>query len=353
MVLFLMYKIKIVWYNQVITFAKPLFWFFQLLAIRKNIRITRNYFVNKKFVKAIESFDKKAMEDIKKADLHSHTLYSMDREYLEREGHIIPKSEGVCDIASLIDFSRKYIKPIIQTKQGLKILIEGMIEKCKLSGVSIVDSDIDFKICMITFDSNVAEFINFLKQFENKDLKIRWVLDISRDSYNQEIHEELLERLIESGYFYGIDLTSTENIVPNHIFKNIYDRANGLGMVTKIHAGEQLGSGYIKDCIVELNPKQIQHGISIVSDPNVMKLAREKGIVFNVCPTSNVVLGYAKDIKTHPIREMVKNGLRVTIATDDILFFESDINDEYLKLYKENVLTANELDRIREFGLSL
>ena len=50
---------------------------------------------------------------------------------------------------------------------------------------------------------------------------------------------------------------------------------------------------------------------------------------------------------------MVNNGLKVTIATDDVLFFESDINDEYLKLYKENVLTANELDRIREFGLSL
>ena len=124
-------------------------------------------------------------------------------------------------------------------------------------------------------------------------------------------------------------------------------------MITKVHAGEQLGADYIKQCINDFNPKQIQHGITIVEDKSVMQLAKERNIVFNVCPTSNLVLNYVSDISSHPIKQMVEFGLNVTIGTDDILFFNSDINDEYLKLYQLKVLSAEQLDKIREFSLTL
>lgn len=148
-------------------------------------------------------------------------------------------------------------------------------------------------------------------------------------------------------------MASTENSIPNSEFKKFYSIANSFNMITKVHAGEQLSADYIKECIIDFNPKQIQHGIHIIEDESVMKLAKEKGIVFNVCPTSNIVLGYAKSIKNHPIKQMIEYGLKVTIATDDILFFDSDINSEYLKLYENGVLTVEQLDEIRKFGLSL
>ncbi len=50
---------------------------------------------------------------------------------------------------------------------------------------------------------------------------------------------------------------------------------------------------------------------------------------------------------------MYEFGLKVTIATDDLLYFNNDINDEYLNLYKNNVLTAEELNEIRKFGIFL
>ena len=84
-----------------------------------------------------------------------------------------------------------------------------------------------------------------------------------------------------------------------------------------------------------------------------MNLAKEREMVFNVCPTSNIVLGYAKSIKEHPIKKMVEFGLKTTIATDDLLFFDSDINEEYMKLYKNGTLSIKELNDIRKFGLSL
>ena len=124
-------------------------------------------------------------------------------------------------------------------------------------------------------------------------------------------------------------------------------------LITKVHSGEQLGADYIRECINDFKPKMIQHGIHIVEDESVMKIAKDKGIIFNVCPTSNVILGYASSIKEHPIKKMVEYGLNVTIATDDLLFFDSDINDEYIKLYREGTLSIEQLKNIKDFGLSL
>ena len=44
--------------------------------------------------------------------------------------------------------------------------------------------------------------------------------------------------------------------------------------------------------------------------------AKNIGIVFEVCPTSNVGTGPVNSVKDHPLRMMV-DGLNVTISTDD------------------------------------
>ena len=304
------------------------------------------------FITALKSENKQKLIIVPKADLHNHAVFSCDRDYLNANNILIPKSETVVDITSLISFARNYIKPLQNNISGLTTLLNGTFEKCLSTGVKIVDTDIDYKICIQVFDGNIKRFIEFLKGFNFDNLKIRWVIDISRDSYKEE-HESVIIDLIKTGYFYGIDLTSTENIVPNKKFINIYKVANSLGLVTKVHAGEQLGANYIRQCIKDFNPKQIQHGITIIEDKSVMQLAKEKNIVFNVCPTSNIVLNYVSDISRHPIKQMVEFGLDVTIGTDDILFFNSDINDEYLKLYQLKVLSAEQLDKIRKFSLTL
>lgn len=307
---------------------------------------------NLNFIQALIESNKEQMQRIPKADLHNHAVFSCDRKYLIKNDIDIPLNEKVNNISDLINFARKYIKPLQNNIDELTILLNGTFEKCLETGVSIVDTDMDYKICIQVFDNNVNNFVNFLKTFKYNNLQIRWVIDISRDSYKEE-DEKIIFALMESDFFYGIDLTATENCVSNEKLKNIYNLASKKGFVTKVHCGEQLGADYIKQCIIDFNPKQIQHGIHIVEDKDVMQLAKERNIIFNVCPTSNLVLNYAKDIATHPIKQMVDFGLKVTIATDDFLLFESDINDEYLKLYKSNVLTAEQLDIIRKFSLTI
>ncbi len=303
------------------------------------------------FKKAIIDNNISDLKSIYKVDIHNHAITSCTKEYLINHG-IQLSNDKIDDIQSLINFSRSNLKSLQLEEKGLRLLLEGNFENCIETGVKIVGTSIDYKVCIRTFNYDVDRFIEFLKSFKYKNLEIFWDLSISRDSYLEE-YKKIIIKLLKTKFFYGIDLVSTENIIPNLKFKDFYDLANSLNMVTKVHTGEQLGADYIYDCIMDFNPKQIQHGIHIIEDEKVMQLAKDRGIVFNVCPTSNIVLGYAKNIKEHPIKKMVEYGLKVTIATDDLLFFGSDINEEYLKLYKEGTLTVEQLDKIRLFGLSL
>ena len=60
-----------------------------------------------------------------------------------------------------------------------------------------------------------------------------------------------------------------------------------------------------------------------------------------------------KDYSDHPIRVLVDNGVRVTINTDDLLIFDSSIENEYLRLYCAGTLSAEQLDEIRRVGLKI
>lgn len=53
----------------------------------------------------------------------------------------------------------------------------------------------------------------------------------------------------------------------------------------------------------------------------------------------------------HPIRILYENGVKLTINTDDLLIFDSTIENEYLMLYKAGALSAEALDDIRLNGL--
>ncbi len=303
------------------------------------------------FSEAIITNDIEKLKKIDKVDIHNHGILSGTKKYLIDHGIKLPTGK-INNIQSFINFCGTYIKPLQLKEEGLKLLLEANFANCIETGVKYVSTQIDFRSCIRTFDSDIEKFIDFLKSFKYDNLTIKWDLLISRERFEKE-QEPIIIKLLESKFFSGIDLASTENSVPNAEFKNIYKIANSLNLTTKVHAGEQLGADYVYECIKDFNPKQIQHGITIIEDEKVMKIAKEKGIVFNICPTSNLVLGYTKSIKEHPIKKMIEYGLKVTINTDDLLIFDSDINSEYLKLYQEGTLTPEQLDDIRKFGLSL
>ncbi|MBN8489511.1 MAG: hypothetical protein J0M20_17505 [Burkholderiales bacterium] len=58
----------------------------------------------------------------------------------------------------------------------------------------------------------------------------------------------------------------------------------------------------------------------------------ERGTVLEVCPGSNVTLGIYPDFRRHPIAELDRRGVKVTISTDDPPFFHTTMAREYEEL---------------------
>jgi aminodeoxyfutalosine deaminase len=99
----------------------------------------------------------------------------------------------------------------------------------------------------------------------------------------------------------------------------------GLGLVP--HAGEAAGPASVR-AAVRMGATRIRHGIRAVEDPGLLAEIAERGIVLDVCPTSNIRLGVST-AADHPLRRLVAAGVRCSISTDDPALFDTDLSTEY------------------------
>ncbi|TFG48860.1 MAG: adenosine deaminase, partial [Anaerolineales bacterium] len=115
----------------------------------------------------------------------------------------------------------------------------------------------------------------------------------------------------------GIDLAGNEAECPADPFRELFTVARKQGLRVTIHAGEWGGAENVHQAIEFLNADRIGHGIRVLENPDTVALARERGTIFEVCVTSNHHSGVVKNLAEHPVRQMIKEGLNVTINTDD------------------------------------
>ena len=108
----------------------------------------------------------------------------------------------------------------------------------------------------------------------------------------------------------------------------------------------------MRRAVEELELDEVQHGISAVQDETVVRFLADHRIRLNITPSSNVLLGRVPSLSSHPIGRLYRNGVDVTINSDDILIFDSVVSKEYLRLYESGCLSAEELDDIRQNGLA-
>ena len=132
----------------------------------------------------------------------------------------------------------------------------------------------------------------------------------------------------------GIDLAGNEAEFPAAPFKGLFEEASQGGLKVTIHAGEWGGAENVRQAIEDLGADRIGHGIRVIEDPNVVALARERGIPFEVCVTSNLHSGVVDSIQEHPITQMIQSGLNVTINTDDPSISKINLSSEYQAVHK-------------------
>ena len=120
----------------------------------------------------------------------------------------------------------------------------------------------------------------------------------------------------------GIDYSEIDR--PPAMFAEAYRIAAKAGLRRTAHAGE-FGCPWtnVRDAIEVLGVDRIDHGYTVLDNPELTRRCAERGIVFTVVPTNSYYLRtlpkerWAAD---HPIRRMRAAGLRVHPNTDDPTF---------------------------------
>ncbi|ASK29894.1 adenosine kinase [Chryseobacterium sp. T16E-39] len=92
----------------------------------------------------------------------------------------------------------------------------------------------------------------------------------------------------------------------------------GVKMPLFLHAGEST-SVFNKNIIdiPSLDNPRIGHGLNLIYFPKTMELIRKQNKLVEVSPISNQILGYVSDLRNHPARVLLSNGIQCSINSDD------------------------------------
>ena len=146
-------------------------------------------------------------------------------------------------------------------------------------------------------------------------------------------------------YVTGFGLAGDEAGFPPAPFARAFAIAQDAGLGLACHAGEWAGPESVRGALT-LPITRIGHGVRAIEDPALVAELAERGIVLEVCPTSNVVLGAYAGYGAHPFRALRDAGVRVTLGSDDPPYWQATIGGEYDVARREWGLTDPELRAI-------
>ena len=129
----------------------------------------------------------------------------------------------------------------------------------------------------------------------------------------------------------GIGLGGGENY-PASASQEIFAYAKSLGLRKTAHAGEGLGPESIWQTMRALQVERLDHGVRAQEDPALVDYLTAQRMPFNLCLTSNVMLGVVSEPEAHPLRRYHERGIPVNVSTDDPAFFRTSLTEEYAKL---------------------
>jgi adenosine deaminase len=176
--------------------------------------------------------------------------------------------------------------------------------------------------------------------------QVRLIVSVNR-------HEPVAtaEQVLEAALAYrgqgvvAFDLAGNERDYPATPFAPVFQRARAEGLRVTVHAGEWAGAESVREAVERLGAERIGHGIRSVDDPALLDWLARRGVVLEICPTSNLHSGAVASWEAHPLVALNHGPLPVTINTDDPLVSDIRLTDEYQVALTHLGMTLTDLKR--------
>lgn len=151
----------------------------------------------------------------------------------------------------------------------------------------------------------------------------------------------------------GWDLAGPEAQFPDPLLHGAaFEAARAAGLRITLHAGEWGGAAQVRRALV-MEPERIAHGPRAADDPKLVAELRARGVVLDLCPSSNVQAAIVPTVAAHPLARLHRAGVRVTLSTDDTTVANLTLSDEYVRALERIGLTLEELWAIDRMALDV
>lgn len=306
------------------------------------------------FIEALNENSIDKLRKVPKSDLHNHAGRGGSLEYIASWANvnIEPPTKPFETLSEMQQWFDSHIKCHCAGFYGYLKRIEASFAQARKDNIKVLS--LSFGIGEIDLLGSMELFCNTMNELHQQyapDSEFFPELALGRESDTGEVLYRI-DEILSYGWFKSIDICNNELAQPIKNFKPIYKRAKASGLRLKAHVGEFGTADDVMEAVKELELHEVHHGIAASQSVQVMNWLADNKIQLNVCPTSNVMLKRVDSYASHPIRKLYDHGIPVTINTDDLLIFNQDVSQEYLNLFKCNLMTADELDEIRMTGLN-
>jgi adenosine deaminase len=316
-----------------------------------------------------------------KIELHCHLDGSVRPETIidiaKREGIHIPsfdieemKEELIAplDCESLDEYLEKFSIPnaIMQSKENLKRITFELYEDAAKENVKYME--VRFAPLLhtrkgLSIEEIIGSVIEGMKVAEEQfDIKGNIILSCMRTMSAESAFE-----VVEQGKIFlgkgvvAIDLCASEEEGFCGKFIEPIALAREYGYRVTIHAGETGIGKNVLEAVEWLGAERIGHGVYIKDCAEAYQIVKEKQIVLEICPTSNVQTKAVNQFRDHPLFDFHRDGIIITINTDnrtvsdttmtkecDLVWNEFAMCDEdYREIYMNSVEAAFASDEVK------
>ncbi|OWL86766.1 adenosine deaminase [Halopseudomonas aestusnigri] len=271
-----------------------------------------------------------------KAELHMHLEGSLEPELMfalaERNGITLPYVDvealrGAYEFGNLQEFLDLYYQgaDALRTEQDFFDLTWDYLQRCAADGVVHVEPFFDpqtHTVRGIPIAVQLAGISGALAEGERQlGISSRLILSFLRHLSEDDAIATLEEALPLREHFVAVGLDSSEQGNPPDKFQRVFAMAREAGLACVAHAGEEGPAEYIEQALDLLKVVRIDHGVRCVESPALVQRLIAEQMPLTVCPLSNTRLKVFADMREHNILQLLEQGVKVTINSDDPAYF--------------------------------
>lgn len=257
------------------------------------------------------------------------------------------------DCTSLVEYLKKFDLPnkVMQSKESLKRVTFELLEDASRENIKYME--IRFAPMLHTFkglsiDEVIESVVCGVEEAQKVyDIKANLILGCMRSMSEGDAFLVVNEgrKFLNNGVV-AIDLCGPEMEGFSSRFKAPIDLARSYGYRVTIHAGEAASGINVIEAVNILGAERIGHGVRIKDLKDAYDLVKDKNIVLEMCPTSNIQTKAVELFNEHPFYKFYKDDVRVTINTDNRTVSDIDLTNEFNLVFNNFKLDLNDYNKI-------